>query len=125
MQKMISEPINRPLNARALHKINADANNAHLVRQAERSTIVGQALRLPTLRSATGAVALQFCGNVRYSSGILSHRGEHFFHGGFEPDPHRARDDGVANVELGQRRNLMDERDIFVIDAVTDVNLQT
>ena len=40
-----------------------------------------------------------------------------------KPDPHRARDDGVTDVEFGQTRNLVDERDVFVIDAVTGVDL--
>src|SRR6266403_2432856 len=37
----------------------------------------------------------------RTSSGIIRHRGEHFFYGSFQSDPHRARNDGMTDVELG------------------------
>jgi hypothetical protein len=124
MQKTISKSVNRTLNARALDKIDANTDHAHFARWSERRRIVGQALRLPGRTRATEAVALQFCGNVRHSCGILRHGTEHFFHSGFQSDPHRARDDGVTNVELGQRRNLVDERDIFVIDAVAGIDLE-
>src|SRR6266550_7646487 len=53
-----------------------------------------------------------------HSFGIIGHSGEHFLHRGFQADPHRARHDGVTNVEFGQTWNLVDECDVFVIDAV-------
>ena len=124
MQKTISKSVNRTLNARTLDKIDANTDHAHFARWSERRRIVGQALRLPGGTRATEAVALQFCGNVRHSSGILRHGSEHFFHSGFQSDPHRARNDGVTNIELGQTGNLMDERDILVIDTVTSIDLQ-
>ena len=101
VQKTISESINGMLNACALDQINADANYAHFATRTDRPGIVKQALRYRVLRLATGAVALQIRGNVRDSSGILRHGSEYFFHGGFEPHPHRARDDGMANIEFG------------------------
>src|SRR5437660_7884359 len=59
-----------------------------------------------------------------HSSGILRHRSNHFFHRGLKPNPHRARHDGVTDVEFRQKRNLVDERDIFVVDAVAGVDLE-
>ena len=35
------------------------------------------------------------------SFGIIRHRGEHFFHRIFQSHPHRARNDGMTDVELG------------------------
>jgi hypothetical protein len=60
----------------------------------------------------------------RTSSGIIRHRGEHFFYSGFQSDPHRARDDGVANVQFRQARNLVNEHNIFVIDTMASIDLQ-
>ena len=58
------------------------------------------------------------------SSGIIRHRGEHFFYSGFQSDPHRARNDGVANVQFRQARNLVNEHNIFVIDTMASIDLQ-
>ena len=124
MQKTISESFNRMLNARTLDKIDTDANYAHLVTSLDRPSVVGQALRLPGPAMATGAAALQCSRILACSSWVVLHRGKHFFHGCFESDPHRARDNGVTNVEFAQRGNLMDELDVFVVDAVTSVDLQ-
>src|SRR5881227_383395 len=66
--------------------------------------------------------ALQTCVLAR-SFGIICHSGEHFFDRCFQANPHRARYDGVTNIEFGQIRNLVNERDVFVIDAVASVDL--
>src|SRR4051812_40271361 len=55
------------------------------------------------------------------SFGIICHSGEHFLDGIFQAHPHRTRYDCVADVEFTQTCNLMDECDVFVIDAVTSV----
>jgi hypothetical protein len=57
------------------------------------------------------------------SFGIICHRGEHFLDRSFEADPHRARYDRVTDIKFGQTWNVVDERDVFVIDAVTGVYL--
>src|SRR4029077_8485293 len=57
------------------------------------------------------------------SFGIICHSGEHFLDGIFQPNPHRTRYDCVADVEFAQTWNLVDERDVFVIDAVARVHL--
>ena len=64
------------------------------------AAVVGQALRLPGPATATGTVALQFYRTLAPSFGIIRHRSEHFFHRGFEADPHRARDDCVTDIEF-------------------------
>src|SRR5580765_4696557 len=85
--------------------------------------VVGQALRLPHRAMATGAVALQHCCSVPHSFERICHSGEHFLDRIFQADPHRLRYDCVTDVEFGQTRNLVDERYVFVIDAVTGVDL--
>jgi hypothetical protein len=70
------------------------------------------------LESDTGALQIGLI-----SFGIICHSGEHFLNGIFQADPHRTRYDCVTDVEFGQTWNLVDERDVFVIDAVTGVNL--
>ena len=132
MQKPVPESLDRTLDPRAFDHINADTNHAHLVTSADRPVLLGQALRVPD--PATGAVALQFCpasdtdalpsSALALSSGIIGHSGEHFFHGIFQANPHRARDDCVADIEFVQTRNLVDKRDVSVIDAVTCIHLQ-
>src|SRR5882724_11589385 len=77
--------------------------------------------RPPYRQSAQPDDALQI---PLISSWIDLDRAEHFFHGCFETDPHRPRDDRVTNVEFAQRRDLVDELDVFVIDAMTSVDLQ-
>ena len=124
MQEPVSESLDRTLDARAFDDINADADYAHLVTLAERPGVVGQALRLPRRATATEAVALQFVRPLAHSFRIIRHSGEHFLDRGFQADPHRARYDCVTDVEFAQTRNLMDERDVFVINAVTCVDLQ-
>lgn len=123
MQETISETLHGTLDPRALDNIDADADHAHFVTQAERPCVVGQALRLPCPAMATGAVALQFCPRVQCSSVVIRHCGKHFFHRGFQSDPRRARDDGVTDVEFGQTWNLVYQCNVFVIDAVTGVDL--
>src|SRR5262249_36943917 len=59
-----------------------------------------------------------------FSSGIICHSGEHFLDRPFQANPHRTRYDCVTNIKFGQTWNLMDERDVFVVDAVTCVHLQ-
>ena len=124
MQEPVSESLDGTLDARTFDYINADTDHAHLVTSADRPGVVGQALRLPGPATATGAVALQCWRTVATSFGIIGHGGEHFLDRGFQAGPHRARHDGVTNVEFGQTRNLVNERDVFVIDAVSRVNLQ-
>ena len=123
MQETISEPLHGALDSCTLDNIDADTDHAHFVRPAGRAGIVGQAHRLPGHATATEAVALQFYRCMSRSFGIIRHCGEHFFHCRFQSDPHRPRDDGVTDVEFGQTWNLVHERDVFVIDAVTRVDL--
>jgi hypothetical protein len=124
LEKTITKSINRSLNARALDKIDASTNHAHSVTPAEYPGIVGRALCLPGPQMATVAVVLQFWSEcVTRSSWIFRHRSEHFFYGSIKPNPNSARHDGVTNVELGQTWNLIDKRDIFVVDAVAGIHL--
>src|SRR5215211_3682874 len=58
-----------------------------------------------------------------HSFGIICHCGQHFLHCVFQADTHRSRYDCVTDVEFGQKWNLVDECDVFVIDAVTGVDL--
>ena len=132
MQEPISESLDGTLDPRAFDHINADTDHAHLVTSADGPGVVGQAFRLPLRALATVAVALQSClasdtdalqiGLISF--GIIRHGGEHFLDGIFQPNPHRARYNCVTDVEFGQTWNLVDERDVFVIDAVTRVDLQ-
>src|SRR4029453_8779784 len=55
----------------------------------------------------------------RYSSIVIGHSREHFLDRGFQADPRRARYDCVTDVEFAQIWNLVDERDVFVINDVT------
>jgi hypothetical protein len=57
------------------------------------------------------------------SFGIICHSGEHFLHRIFQADPDRSRYDCVTDVEFGQTWNLVDERYVFVIDAVASIGL--
>ena len=52
------------------------------------------------------------------------HRREHFAHGRLDPDNESAGHDGVADVELGKVRDLMDKRDVAVVDPVPGVDLK-
>ena len=123
MQKTVSEPLDGMLDAGAFDHINADTDHAHLVTSADRPGVVGQALRLPGPVTATGAVALQCWRTLARSFGIIRHGGEHFLNRIFQTHPHRTRYDRVANIEFAQTWNLVDERDVFVIDAVASVDL--
>src|SRR5438874_11762616 len=58
-----------------------------------------------------------------HSFGIIRHGGEHFFYRIFQADPHRPRYNCVADIEFGQTWNLVNERDVFVIDTVTGVDV--
>src|SRR4029077_3712732 len=58
-----------------------------------------------------------------HSFGVIGHSREHFLNRVFQATPHRTRYDGVTNVEFGQTRNLVDERDVFVIDTVASIDL--
>ena len=51
--------------------------------------------------------------HLGHSFGIICHSGEHFLDRRFQANPHRARYDGVTNVQFGQIRNLVDERDVL------------
>ena len=123
MQEPVPESLDGMLNARAFDHINADANDAHLVTSADRPGVVGQALRLPGPATATGAVALQSWWTFALSSGIICHSGEHFLNGIFQTNPHRTRYDCVADIEFAQTGNLVNERDVLVVDPVASVNL--
>src|SRR6266496_2155050 len=46
-----------------------------------------------------------------HSFGIIRHGGEHFLDRGFQADPHRTRYDCVTDIEFGQIRNLVNQRD--------------
>src|SRR5262249_7966685 len=59
-----------------------------------------------------------------HSSGILFHRGEHLLYRNFEPNRDRARNNSVTDVEFCQARDLMNERDIFVIDPMAGIDLK-
>src|ERR687891_2778283 len=59
-----------------------------------------------------------------YSFRIIRHSREHILDRSFQAHPRRARYDCVTDVELAQIWNLVDERDVFVIDTVTCVDLQ-
>jgi len=123
MKEPVSESLDGTLDARAFDYVNADTDHAHRVTSADWPGVVWQALRLPGPAAATGAVALQCWRNLACSFGIIRHRGEHFFDGIFQANPHRPRYDRVTDVQFGQIRNLLNERDVLVIDAVTGVNL--
>src|SRR5262249_2792758 len=75
------------------------------------------------LRSFGSAACPRVAFLSMHSSIVIRHSGEHFFDRRFQANPHRVRHDCVTDVEFGQTRNLVDKRDIFVIDAVTGVNL--
>src|SRR4029077_7524467 len=55
---------------------------------------------------------------------IILHSREHFTHGIFPAHKNCARNNGVPNVELGQMRNPVNERDVSVIDAMAGVDLK-
>ena len=59
-----------------------------------------------------------------HSSGIIRHRGEHFLHGVIESNGHRTRYNRVADIQLGETRDLANQLDIFVINAVACVDLE-
>jgi hypothetical protein len=123
MQEPVSESLDGTLDARAFDYINSDTNHAHLVNLAERTGCLGEALRRPHRAMATVAVALQCWCSIPHSFRIICHSGEHFLDCIFQTDPHRTRYDCVTDVEFGQIRNLVNERDVLVIDAVTGVDL--
>src|SRR4029077_6803472 len=66
-----------------------------------------------------GENAIHLC----LSFGIICHSSEHFLNGVFQTHPHRTRYDCVADIEFAQTWNVVDERDVPVIDAVTSVDL--
>src|SRR5579884_3938355 len=100
LEKTIAKTLQRALNARTLNKVNACANHAHAFTNSE---------------GCLGEAA---------SSTIFRHGAEHLFHCRFETHPESARDDRVTDVELCQARDLKDERNVPVIDAVTGIDLQ-
>src|SRR6188472_2110428 len=52
---------------------------------------------------------------------IICHSGEHFLHGILQTDPHGTRYDRVADIELVQTWNVVDEGDVLVVDAMASV----
>ena len=142
VQKTISKAIDGMLNASAFDKIDTDAQDTHKPIEFATSTqhtprrredaLALQKLRKTDIssshfaRSAFGVrgVFAPLSLLERTSSGIICHRGEHFFYSGFQSDPHRARDDGVTNIQFRQTRNLVDERNIFIIDPVAGIDLK-
>src|SRR4030095_7311835 len=86
MQKTVSKSLDRMLDTPALDNIHADTNHAHLSLTALTDALPGSALAC--------------------SFGIIGHSGEHFLNRVFQTNPHRARDNGVADVQFGQIRDL-------------------
>ena len=119
LQKTISKAIDGMLNASAFDQIDTDAQDTHKpiefatntqhTRKRREDALALQKLRKTDIsssyfaRSAFGVrgVFAPLSLLERTSSGIIRHRGEHFFYGGFQSDPHRARNDGMTDVELG------------------------
>lgn len=123
MQEPLSESLDGTLNPRAFDYINADTDHAHRVISADWPGVVGQALRPPVPRPQPQRSPYKCWRNLSCSFGIIRHRGEHFFNGIFQANPHRPRYDCMTDVQFGQTRNLLNERDVLVIDAVTGINL--
>ena len=119
VQKAISESIDGMLNAHAFDQIDTDAQDTHKpiefatntqhTRKRREDALALQKLRKTDISSSHFARSAFGVRGVfaplsllhRTSSGIIRHRGEHFFYGGFQSDPHRARNDGMTDVELG------------------------
>ena len=139
MQKTFAESVHRPLDAVALDQIDTDAQDTHkpiefatdTQHTRKRREEAPQKLRKTDISSSRFARSVFGVRDVFAplsllectSSGILRHGGEHFFNGCLQPDPHRSRDNRVANVQFGETRDMMDECDVFVIDTVTGVDL--
>src|SRR3954464_3983801 len=83
MQETVAKPVDRMLDSLALHKINPNPDYTHLV-------------RLDRLKPSSLPDATEL-----FSIAIFFHGAQHFAHGVFQADEHRARDDGVTDVELG------------------------
>ena len=124
------------LDARAFDDINADTDHAHVtgsVGRLTRSRPLTRSTELPV--DVARVSAAPFCEPRKIgagtdalqigwlSFGIIRHCGEHFLDGIFQTHPHRTRYDCVADVEFAQTRNVVDERDVFVIDPVAGVDL--
>ncbi len=139
MEKSIAEPIDGTLNASAFHKIDTDTNDAHESNEVfnleltsrsddglnRDARIVWSARTCPRFEKRRHVAALlKSLDYFSRSSGIIRHRSEHFLHGVIEAHRDRTRDNRVANIQLGEPRDLMNQRNIFVIDAVTRVDLQ-
>src|SRR6266446_3579204 len=62
--------------------------------------------------------------HLAHSPVIILHSREHFAHGVFPTYKNCARNNGVPDVELGQMRNPVNERDVSVIDAMAGVDLK-
>src|ERR1700756_320807 len=62
--------------------------------------------------------------HLAHSPVIILHKREHFAHGVFPAHKNCARNNGVSDVELGQMRNLVNERDVSIIDAMAGVDLK-
>src|SRR6266576_3905914 len=56
--------------------------------------------------------------HLAHSPVIILHSREHFTHGIFPAYKNCARNNGVPDVELGQMRNPVNERDVSIIDAM-------
>ena len=61
---------------------------------------------------------------MRISGGEV-HEMDHLTDGGVEACEHATRDDGVADVEVGEVGDTSDQRDIGVVDAVTCIDLES
>ena len=59
-----------------------------------------------------------------FHTSVVLHRRQHFAHGSFEADKHRARNNGVTDIQLGQVRDAMDQCDVAIIDSVAGVDLK-
>src|SRR4029077_13407513 len=62
--------------------------------------------------------------HLAYSPVVILHSREHFAHGVFPAHKNCTRNDGVPDVEVGQMRNSVNERDVSVIDAMAGVDLK-
>src|SRR5579884_487023 len=135
LEKAIAETLQHALNARTLDKVNACANHAHAFTDSERCIgearpASGRPLRRGSGRFAFGVWSARDTFSALRSSGrgasstIFRHGADHLLHRRFETHPERARDDRVTDVELCQARDLKNERNVPVIDAVTGVDLQ-
>src|SRR5205085_3824100 len=76
----------------------------------------------PSLLSDPGLLSSQLCS--RHSSVVVSHRTQEFLNRVFNSDEHRPRHDRVPNVQLCEMRDLVNKRDVGVIDPVPGVDLQ-